>query len=256
MGSNRPADRSRAQTTALFATTHWSVVLAAGDSVSLNSREALEKLCRTYWYPLYAYARHRGSSLEDAEDQVQGFFAYLLERHLVSKAEPGIGRFRSFLLGCFGNYLANLDRHDYAVKRGGKQPRFSWNVTEAERYFNSDAVSTETPASLFERKWAMAVLGEAINRFEAEYRRQDKSELFERLHPFLEGVEEVPRYRQVAAELGLSESRVRVTVHRMRRRFQAVLRGVVAETVADLNEVDDELQHLIRVLRREREPPI
>jgi RNA polymerase sigma factor (sigma-70 family) len=250
MGFADSRNESVARTATRFATTHWSVVLAAGDSTSPDSKEALENLCRTYWYPLYAYVRHRGFKPQDAEDLVQGFFAYLLETHLVGKAQPDAGRFRSFLLGCMGNYLASEARREHAVKRGSGRSPISWDTDDAERRFALDAALEETPVSLFERKWAVTVLGEAMKRLEQVYRRQGKAELFGGLHPFLEDTDKPPTYRQVAERLGLTEGTVAVDIHRLRRRYQAILRGVVAETVGDLDEVNDELQHLFRVLSR------
>ena len=238
-----------ARTSAQFATTHWSNVLAAGDSASPNSREALEKLCRTYWYPAYAFVRRSGRGPDEAQDLTQGFFAYLIEKRVITKAKAEAGRFRSFLLGTLKNYLLQQAEREGALRRGGKEPPLSLDADGAEQRFAADMATTETPETLFERKWALEVLGETLKQLEGEYRQDGKGELFEALYPALEG-DDRPHYATLAGLLGMTEGAVRVAVYRLRQRYRELLRAVVAQTVADPLEVDEELRHMMRVLER------
>ena len=232
----------------IFATTHWSVVLAAGQRDSPQTAAALEKLCRTYWYPLYAYVRRRGSGSEDAQDLTQSFFARLLERDLLSRASPQRGRFRSFLLTTLQNFLA--DEHDRAVarKRGAGQPLISMDELDAEARYALEPTDNVSPDKLFERRWATTVLEQAWTRLETEYAAEGKVDLFRELRRFNSAQESAPGYTEAAGNLGLPENTVKSLVHRMRRRYRTLLRAEIAHTVADPAEIDEEICYLLGVL--------
>ena len=232
----------------VFATTHWSVVLAAGQKDSPDTAAALERLCRSYWYPLYAYVRRRGSAPEDAQDLTQSFFARLLERDLLSLASPQRGRFRSFLLTTLQNFLA--DEHDRAVahKRGAGQPLISLDALDGEARYALEPTDDVSPDKLFERRWATTVLEQAWTRLETEYTAEGKTDLFRELRRFNSAQENAPGYAEAAGNLGLPENTVKSLVHRMRRRYRALLRAEIAHTVADPAEIDEEIRYLLRVL--------
>ncbi len=211
---NEFARRSSAQ----FATTHWSVVLAAGDSASPGSREALERVCRTYWYPLYAYARRTGRSPEDAQDLTQGFFEHLLESRLVTSADAAKGRFRSFLLRCFRNFMGAEHAKAIRQKRGGGRSILSLDAAGAEARFGREPADPRSPEQLYERSWALAVLDEALCRVQREFAASGRERTFEVLRPHLQGEDEDLSYAVSARELATSEATVRVMVFRLRRR--------------------------------------
>jgi RNA polymerase sigma factor (sigma-70 family) len=232
----------------VFATTHWSVVLAAGQKDSPHTAAALENLCRAYWYPLYAYVRRRGSSPEDAQDFTQSFFARLSERDLLSRASPQRGRFRSFLLTALQNFLA--DEHDRANarKRGAGQPLISLDALDGEARYALEPADDLSPDKLFERRWATTVLEQAWTSLEREYTAEGKADLFRELRRFNSASESAPGYAEAAGNLGLPENSVKSLVHRMRRRYRALLRAEIAHTVADPAEIDEEIRYLLRVL--------
>ena len=232
----------------VFATTHWSVVLAAGQGDSPHAAAALEKLCRAYWYPLYAYVRRRGSGPEDAQDRTQSFFARLLEKDLLSRASPQRGRFRSFLLTALQNFLA--DEHDRAVahKRGAGQPLISLDALDGEARYALEPADEVSPDKLFERRWATTVLEQAWTRLELEYAGEGKADLFRELRRFNSAQESAPGYAEAAGNLGLPENTVKSLVLRMRRRYRALLRVEIAHTVADPAEIDEEIRYLLRAL--------
>jgi RNA polymerase sigma-70 factor (ECF subfamily) len=238
---------SASRTAAQFATTHWSTVLVAGDTASPGSREALEKLCRSYWFPLYAFVRRQGRSPEDAEDLIQGFLLYLLERHVIDKARPGLGRFRSFLLGCLKNYLAQQRDLSHAEKRGGDRQFLSLDAAEAERRLQTEPDRETTPDTLFDQKWGVTVLAQALKSVETDYAQSGQAKVFQQLHPFLQGDCERLAYREAAEGLAITEPAVRMAVTRLRRRYRDALRQAVAETVSDPKDIDDELRYLIRI---------
>ena len=247
MSSNPSEDESGPRLAAQFATTHWSTVLAAGDSASPGASEALEKLCRSYWFPLYAFVRWQGHSPEDAKDLVQGFLLYLLERHVIDKARPELGRFRSFLLGCLKNYLAQQRDQSRAEKRGGGRQFIALDAAEAESRLRTEPAPEVTPDTLFDQKWGVTVLANALKSVETEYARSGQARAFQRFHPFLQGDCARLAYREAAEGLGMAEPAVRMAVTRLRRRYRDALRQVVAETVSDPKDIDDELRYLIRI---------
>ena len=230
-----------------FLTTRWSMVLAAGDTRHPDSADALATLCERYWYPVYAFARRRGRDADEAQDLVQGFFSHLLEKKTLGAAEPERGRFRSFLLGAFKFYLADQAAHAAAQKRGGGATHHSLDLDDAESRYRLETDPANDPDRVFSRHWALELLGHARRRLYAEIEASANPERSRRLAAFLTGAGG-ERYREVAAELGMSESAVKVAVHRLRRRFGALLREEVAQTVADEARVDEELRYLFSCL--------
>lgn len=228
-------------------TTHWSVVLSAQDQSSPQSAEALEKLCRTYWYPLYAHVRSLGNSPHDAEDLTQEFFARLLEKRYLDVAQRERGRFRSFLLMALKRFLANEWDRARAQKRGGGAVPTPLDPDLAEQRYQAEA--EVMPADrLYERRWALALLEQAMGRLRAEFEQAGKGAEFERLKRFLTlGKQETP-YAAAAAELGLSEGALRVTVHRLRKRFRELFREEIGHTVASAEDVEEEFCHLLSAL--------
>jgi RNA polymerase sigma factor (sigma-70 family) len=231
-----------------FQTTHWSLVLAARSGHSPESRVALEELCRAYWFPIYAFIRRQGYPSEEARDLTQGFFALLLERRDLVGVRPELGRFRSFLLASVTHFLSNeLDR-ERARKRAPDQPLLSLDAAEAEHRYALEPADTLTPETLFERKWAAAVVARTLARLQSEWTGDDRAPRFRALRGHLAGDEPAGPYAEVATALGMTEDAVKVTVHRLRKRFGELLRGEIAETVRDPGDVDDEIRHLLSVL--------
>jgi len=233
-----------------FATTHWSVVLAAREAAAPQAATALEKLCRSYWYPLYAFLRRQGKTAEDAQDLTQAFFARFLEKEFIELADPGRGRFRSFLLACLKNFSAEQHRHAGRLKRGGGQTIVSWDGMTAEQRYLTEPKHDSTPESLYEKSWALTILETALARLGVELASAGKQRLFAELKGHLWGEPGAASYADLSGRLGMSEGALKVTVHRLRQRFRDLLREEVAHTVADAAETDDELQHLIAVVRQ------
>jgi RNA polymerase sigma-70 factor (ECF subfamily) len=234
----------------VFHTTHWSVVVAAKGTDSPSAQAALEKLCRTYWYPLYAYLRRRGCSEHDAQDLTQGFFAQLLQRQSIQSVEREKGKFRSFLLASLSYFLADERDRATAQKRGGGREVFSLDAHEAEQRYRLEPADERSPEKMFEHRWAMTLLDQVLARLGKEFTEAGKRELFERLRTFLvEGTGE-ETYSKVAREVGLTEEAVKKAVQRMRGRYHQLFRDEIAQTVASPAEVDEELRHLCQVLSR------
>lgn len=233
-----------------FVTTHWSLVLSAGDNKSPQFASALEKLCRTYWYPLYAYVRQRGQSPEDARDLTQEFFARLLERNWIGRAEEQKGRFRSFLLSAMNHFLADNWDKARAQKRGGGAMPVPLQFDTAETRYNHEPVYNITPEQSYERQWALILLDKVLQRLRAEYEQEGRAEFFTALNPCLVGDRTAQPYAELAVKLGVSEGTVKSAVHRLRQRYRELLRDEIAQTVATLGEVDDELRHLFAVLSK------
>src|SRR5262245_37718148 len=243
-----PAERT-ASTGAPFATTHWSVVLAAGQGVSSDAQEALERLCRTYWYPLYAFARRQGRKPEEAQDLTQGFFARLLEKDYFRLANPARGRFRTFLLTGLKAFITEEHRHSTRLKRGGENPAISYDDATAEQRYRVEPREESTPETLYEERWALTLLETALANLGDELALAGKEQIFASLKGQLWGEPPCTSYAELSAQLGLSEGALKVTVHRLRQRFRELLRAEVAHTIADAEEIDDELRHLIGVVR-------
>jgi RNA polymerase sigma-70 factor (ECF subfamily) len=232
-----------------FPVTHWSAVFAAGKEGNVRAEAALAELCGTYWFPLYAFARRKGYQPADAQDLTQGFFAYLLDARLLAKADPLRGRFRSFMLGCFSNFMASEKDRAQAQKRGGKEPIVPLDPKQAEARLAQEPSPEASPERLFERRWALAVLDAALGRLEAEFKKSGRLALFEQLQPFLQGDGSGPSYTEVAQRLATTEGTIKVTVHRLRQRYRQLLRVVVSQTVDSPLEIDSELAHLKTALR-------
>ena len=219
-----------------------------------DGREALAELCALYWQPLFAFARARGARVEDAADQVQGFFAYLLQSAqtggaALSSAAPDRGRFRSYLLGAFRHFLSDDRRRAQSLKRGGGVPTITLEAAHEENA-RIDASSELTPERLYERRWATTLIGHAMQRLRSEYSAMDKTELFDALSPMLDLAGRKGDSALVAAQLGMSPGAVRVALHRLRRRFGALLRYEVAHTADGDDQIDAELSHLIQIFQR------
>jgi RNA polymerase sigma-70 factor (ECF subfamily) len=233
---------------AAFHTTRWSIILAAGRVGGADSREALESLCHTYWPPIHAFVRRTGVRSDEARDLTQGFFARLLERQAIAEARQARGKFRTFLLAALVNYLADERDHARALKRGGGRLPLSLDGRDAEASAALDVGHDDTPERAFERRWAHTLLDRCWERLREELQRAPYPARALRLQRLLSG-ESTDGYREAAQELGVGESAVRVAVHRLRRRFAAILREEVAHTVQDRADVEGELQYLMSVLR-------
>ena len=210
--------------------------------------DALETLCRAYWYPLYAFVRRSGNSPHDAQDWVQSFFEYLLANRVVGKAEPGKGRFRSFLLATFKHFMSTERRRQAAQKRGGGQPVISLDEFNTEQRYACEPVDSHTPETLYELSWARTVLSRVSASLEKEYAAAGRQNVFKILQPHLQSGRQSSSFAETAAALGKSEDAVKSAIMRMRQRFQQLLRDQIAETVATDDELEQELQHLRQVL--------
>lgn len=247
MPMDRDSSNDRPAGGAVFATTHWSVVLAAGQDDSPAASQALETLCRTYWYPLYAYIRRGGHAPHDAEDLTQEFFARLLAKDFPAGISPLGGKFRSYLLTALKHFLANEREYAQTAKRGGGKIAFSLDELDAETRYQFEPADEETPESLFEKRWASTLLDQAMHRLQAEYLAAGKADLFDRLKPFLTGADRSIAYAGLAAQLQTSEDAVKMAVHRLRKRYGEVLRAEIAQTVARPQEIEEEIRQLIRL---------
>ena len=232
-----------------FATTRWSMVLAAAGGASSEQEDrALAELCGGYWYPLYAYVRRRGYDAEDARDLTQAFFARLLDRRGLAAADPMRGRFRSFLLTAMKNFLASEWRRQVAEKRGGSAHVISIDAADADHRYRAEPAHNCTPEALYERRWALALLERAVTDVRRAYADRGQTELFDGLKAYLSlDVAAVP-YADLAPRLGRSEAALRTALSRLRARWRTRVRELVAETVQDGRLIDDELRDLIRTL--------
>jgi RNA polymerase sigma-70 factor (ECF subfamily) len=231
----------------MFATTRWSLVIAAQDRSQPEAGQALAELCRLYWYPLYGYIRSRGHGHDEAQDLTQEFFARLLEKDGLAAVDQNKGRFRSFLLAACQHFLANQHDHDRAQKRGGGRPSVSIDFRDADGRYAHEPAHAETPERLFERRWALALLERVLARLRGEYEAAGRGRLFECLKSRLTGDRAVPHAR-VAAELGVTEGAVKVAVHRLRQRYRELLRDEIGQTVDDPAEVEAEIRSLFAAL--------
>jgi RNA polymerase sigma factor (sigma-70 family) len=235
------SDSARAD---IFATTHWTVVLTAGRNNDPQARAALEELCRTYWFPIYAYIRRRGRTREDAEDLAQEFFRRLIEKNDFAKVDSEKGRFRAFLLAMLKHFLANEWDKSQRQKRGGGVPHISLDWQSADTQFQLSGGSDPSPDRAFDREWAVALLGKVIERLGSEYAAEGKGPRFESLKPFLATGQSPPTCAEAARELGIEETALRVAVHRLRKRYRQLLRAEIAGTLANAEQVEEELRAL------------
>lgn len=231
-----------------FCTTQWTMVLAAGRDDPQRAAAALEELCRKYWYPLYAFLRRRGSSPHEAEDLAQGFFAFLLQHEALKKAAREKGKFRTFLLTALTNFLHNEWDKARTQKRGGGRRLMSLDQMAAEERYKHEPVDSLSPEKLFERRWALTLLEQALQRLREEYFNLGKGDLFKTLEPGLTGEVAPKLHAGWATTLGMSEGAVRVALHRLRRSFGQLLRAELEQTVADPAAVEEELRHLMGAL--------
>jgi len=231
-----------------FATTHWSVVLAAGRSDTTRAQAALEQLCRNYWQPLYAYVRQAGRTREEAQDLTQEFFARLLAQNAVARADPARGRFRSFLLGSLKNFLAHEWEKARAQKRGGGAQHLPLAFDTAEMRCGQPMALGDTPDQAYDRQWALALLEIVLGRLRKEYTDSGRNDLFVGLKDTLSGGRSEIPYRDLGARLGMSEGAVKVAAHRLRSRYRELLREEIANTVAGPEEVEEELRQLFAAL--------
>jgi RNA polymerase sigma-70 factor (ECF subfamily) len=234
-----------------FATTHWSLVLAAkpDEASETRARKALEELCRAYWYPLYAFVRYRGYSSDDAQDLTQSFFARIIETGGFASADPKRGRFRSYLLGAMKHFLANEWHRAQTQKRGGQVHFIEWDALDPEARYAGTPKQSDDPEHLFDREWALETIAGALQALRNEMVKAGKSEQFDALKGGLTGEDDLPR-EEIAARLRMSEGAVKVAVHRLRRRYRKLLRAAIAETVNNEADLDDEMRYLVAVLRR------
>lgn len=223
-------------------------MVQAGSSRAPEARAALAELCEAYWYPLYAFVRRRGEDRERAADLTQGFFAQFIERNSVEGADPEKGRFRAYLLGALKHFVSSERSRDRAAKRGGGVAPLPMDFGAADAKYTAEPESGETPESLFERAWALALLERVLAHLGTEYRDTGRGELFEALEGELTGRSDGGTLREIGAQLGMRESAIKVAAHRLRRRYRQRLRDEVAQTVEDPAEVDGELQALFRAL--------
>ena len=227
-----------------FKTTHWSVVLAAGAGASPQRSDALAKLCQVYWPPIYSYTRKLGHRPEDAEDLTQEFFCRLMEKEYLKSLDRETGKFRSWLLVVLKRFLANEWDRANRQKRGGGRQFLSLDAQDTEQRYLIEPVDDRTPDQAFDRRWALAVLEQVIGRLKAEMTAGGKAEQFRELQKFLSGENAGNPYSEVAMRLGMTASALRQAVHRLRERYCEILREVIAGTVTNPEEVEDEIRHL------------
>jgi RNA polymerase sigma-70 factor (ECF subfamily) len=252
--ANEPAEEdstaSRVGSSDIFATTHWSAVMAAARSDPGDAREALGRLYQIYTYPLYLYVRRRGHSPEDAQDLIQEFFARLLERNWLDRADQEKGRFRSFLLGAVNHFLANEWDKRQAWKRGGRLEIVPLQFDTAEGRYREEPVDTTTPEQCYERRWAVALLDAVMTRLQEEHESRGEAAGFNILKPCLLGDAGAQPYAVLASKTGRSEGAIKVAIHRLRQRYRQLLREEIGRTVASPDEVEAEMRHLFAVLAR------
>jgi len=228
----------------VFATTHWTVVLAAGKRSTPQSDAALEQLCRTYWFPLYAYVRRRGHTKEDAEDLTQAFFARFLAKNYLEGLSAERGRFRAFLLASLKHFLTNEWKKSQRQKRGGGEMPLSLDWQTADTQFQVAATNEPSPDKAFDREWALALLNKVIERLQKECEAEGRAKLFAQLKIFLTAGKGGTAQAEVAKTLGMEEGAVRVAIHRLRKRYRELLRDEIAQTLADAADVDEEMRAL------------
>lgn len=233
-----------------FATTHWSVVLTAGQAGQPGAAEALAHLCQIYWFPLYAYVRRRGYAPAEAEDLTQGFFLHLLESDAVRIADRGKGRFRSFLLTSLNHYLLDAKDRARAQKRGGGSPVISIDAASAEERYQLEPPDEHSPDRLFERQWALALFDEVLRRLERAEAESGRGTIFQQLREYVALSGNGRAYAQAALELHMSEDGVKKAVQRLRRRYQQLFREEILQTLENPADLEAEIRYLCEVVAR------
>ena len=233
-----------------FHTTRWTIVMKAAQNQTLGGHSALAELCRLYWYPLYMFARRRGHSPDDAQDLTQGFFLHLVEQRALASVDRLKGKFRSFLLASFQNHLSDVGDRARRLKRGGDKEFVQLDAEEAEERYRLEPVEFLTPEKMFDARWAMTVLGEAQKQLRQEYAIGGKTSTFEVLKVFLDPNNSItpPSYDEVANRLQVTTGAVKTLIHRLRKRYTALLREEVGRTVSDPAEIDEEIHALCEAL--------
>jgi RNA polymerase sigma-70 factor (ECF subfamily) len=248
MSPTEEKSHSGSSRAARFRTTHWSLVLAAGQRSSPDAEGALATLCQVYWYPLYAYVRRKGHSPDDAQDLTQSFFARLLEKNVAGKADRSRGKFRSFLVTSLEHFLAKEWRRAGARKRGDGRHALSLDLSVGESRYLLEPTHELTAEKIYQRRWALTLLEETLAKLRDQYARAGKLELFEHLKPYMGGDESTVPYQQIADAMGKTEGAIKVAVHRLRRRCRELLRAEIAQTVSSQQEVDEELRDLFEAV--------
>jgi len=243
-----PADNKNAKSDSAgaghFDTTHWSLVLAAGQRGTVESAVALERLCQSYWLPLYAYVRRRVSDVHDAQDMTQGFFERLLDKNYLADADPQRGRFRSFLLTAFKHFLSKEWEKAKAQKRGGGRSPISLDFLTENSQITLQPAGGLTAEQMYERQWVITLLSCVMQRLEREFEKVGKRSQFERLKDFIVSTKKDTTYADVASELGMTESAARMATSRLRRRYRQLLREEIAQTVSSPEDIEDEINSL------------
>lgn len=234
----------------VFRTTHWSVVLAAGTLKPTDAHTALERLCETYWYPLYCFIRRKGHTPDDAQDLTQGFFAKLLERNQIELAKRERGLFRTFLLSSLENYLHNEHERKMTQKRGGGREVLSLDAQTAEQRYAVEPMDRLSPEEIYNRRWAQTLLATTLKRLRDEFSTRGRVDLFDSLEPHLWKDNSRTPYSEIAANLCMSESAVKMTLHRLKQNYRDLLREEIAQTVESEKELEDELRLLCQVFAR------
>jgi RNA polymerase sigma factor (sigma-70 family) len=243
-----PADNKNAKSDSAvagrFDTTHWSLVLAAGQRGTGESAAALERLCQSYWLPLYAYVRRRVSDVHDAQDLTQAFFERLLEKNYLADADPRRGQFRVFLLTAFKHFLSKEWEKAKAQKRGGGRSPISLDFSTGDSQITLQPAGGLTAEQMYERQWVITLLSCVMQRLEREFEKVGKRSQFERLKDFIVSTKKDTTYADVASELGMTESAARMATSRLRRRYRQLLREEIAQTVSSPEDIDDEINSL------------
>jgi DNA-directed RNA polymerase specialized sigma24 family protein len=239
--SEKPAPR-------IFATTHWSMVMSAGEDDSTPARRALETLCRGYWYPIYVYVRRKGHGPEDAKDLTQEFFSQLIAKDQLRLADREKGKFRNFLLATLDYFLAREWSRAHRQKRGGQFKFTSLDQQSPEERYRLEPRENDTPEKIFLRQWALTVLKQTMNALEGECGANGKGHLFREVRNLLSGERDGEAYVEISQRLGMTAGAARVAVHRLRKRYGELLRSEIAQTVSGPEEIDDEMRYLLTVL--------
>lgn len=232
-----------------FSTTHWSVVMQAGDKRHPAAAIALEALCQRYWFPLYAFVRREGHDDHDAQDLTQAFFARFLEKDYLGDVDRNRGKFRAFLLASMRHFLSNAWDYTKAAKRGGGQATLNLDFSQAEDRYSREPATHWTPEKLFHRRWALAALQAVLDRLQAEWDAPGRREFFAVAKDWISGSEPTRTYAEVAVDFDMTEGAVKNAIHRLRRRYRELLRQEIAQTVAEPGDVDEEIQQLFAALQ-------